>query len=139
MMKPANLHPSSDGFTLIETLTAMMILSISLVTIFQLFSGGLRSANFSEAYTRAVFHARAKMEEILLFDEMREMELEGEIEDGFRWEASVSAVYPDSDAGFQSVGAPIQLFNIDVRVIWNSGNGERDFELQTLHIAKELQ
>jgi general secretion pathway protein I len=138
-MKPIRRFSFIQGFTLIETLTAMMILSISLVTIFQLFAGGLRSARFSEEYNRAVFHARAKMESILLFDEMREMELGGELEDGFRWEASVSPFFPETEDRFQTVGSPLQLFSVEVRVIWDSGNRERDFELQTLHIARHLQ
>jgi prepilin-type N-terminal cleavage/methylation domain-containing protein len=53
------------GFTLLETLVAMMILSIALVIIFQLFSGALNAGHISEAHTRAVWHAREKMDELL--------------------------------------------------------------------------
>ena len=55
-----------DGFTLLEVLVATMVLGISVVIVLQLFSGGLDQARRAEDYTRAVFHARAKMEEVLL-------------------------------------------------------------------------
>jgi prepilin-type N-terminal cleavage/methylation domain-containing protein len=80
------------GFTLIEVLTAMMILTISMVTIFHLFSEGLNAAKISTGYTRAVFHARAKMEEIFLADKLRQGETEGVIEEGYRWKLRIVPV-----------------------------------------------
>ena len=56
---------SQKGFTLIETLVAVMILAISLVVVMQLFSGGLKSNKVSNDYLYGIFHAREKMEELL--------------------------------------------------------------------------
>jgi prepilin-type N-terminal cleavage/methylation domain-containing protein len=53
------------GFTLIETLVAMMLLAISFVIIMQLFSGGLKSSRVTTDYIYGIFHAREKMEEVL--------------------------------------------------------------------------
>jgi prepilin-type N-terminal cleavage/methylation domain-containing protein len=57
----SSLHGRS-GFTLIEVLVAMVVLSVSLVSIFQLFSGGLNARRRAEEVARATFHAREKME-----------------------------------------------------------------------------
>ncbi len=74
-----------SGFTLIEVIIAIAILSISFVMIMQLFSGGLRASRLSCDYTRAVIHAKDKMEEI----SNTPVQGSGEFEDGFRWESEV--------------------------------------------------
>jgi general secretion pathway protein I len=69
-----------------ETLVAMMLLAISLVVILQLFSGGLKSGKMADDYTRAVFHAREKMEEHLLIEDFEEGTFEGTFDDNYRWQ-----------------------------------------------------
>jgi general secretion pathway protein I len=125
------------GFTLLEVLIAMMILTISIVVIFQLFSGGLRSAKLSDEYTRAIFHARAKMEEALLAQRLREGETEGIIEEDYRWRLSIVPMESEEDSGFlpSSIEA---LFRVTVDVFWNDGERERTFTIRTLHMAKGI-
>jgi len=125
------------GFTLIEVLTAMMILTISMVTIFHLFSDGLRAAKISNGYTRAIFHARAKMEEVLLADRLREGESDGVIEPGYRWHLSIVPMEEDPDLS-GDVNPSTKLFRISVDVIWDNGGHEKNFSLSTLHLAEML-
>ncbi|NIO09980.1 MAG: hypothetical protein GTO40_19045, partial [Deltaproteobacteria bacterium] len=58
---------------------------IALVTIFQQFSGALNTGHISESYTRAVWHAREKMDELLLYETLSEEIREGDFGDGYRW------------------------------------------------------
>lgn len=125
----------SDGFTLIETLVAMMILSISLTVILQLFSGGLRSERLSDDYTRAVFYAREKMEEILLVEKLTDEVAEGEFDEDFKWKAQVVYIEPDEE---EKTKTPVDTFNITVEVSWKSGIQEKHFEISTLKIAEKL-
>lgn len=130
---------TNHGFTLIETLTAMMILAISLVSIFQLFSGGLNSERLAENYTHAIFHAREKMEEILLYREMADGEFEGDFGDGFRWKAAVSAIISDEtdkDSGVPE--EPNHLFHVSVSVFWDAGERERSYEISTVNMARKI-
>jgi len=126
------------GFTLIEVLTAMMILTISMVTIFHLFSDGLRAAKISNGYTRAIFHARAKMEEVLLADRLREGESDGVIEPGYRWHLSIVPMEEDLDSNNDDVNPSTKLFRISVDVIWDNGGHEKNFSLSTLLLAEML-
>ena len=132
------------GFTLIEVLTAMMILAIAMVTILQLFSGGLRSAAVAGEYTRAVFHAREKMAELLLYDEMQDAALEGTFDDGYSWRAEIRYLNPEPVAA-EDVGSvsepkwPLDLFDISVEVAWDAGLRERRFRIQTVHAAKKIE
>lgn len=138
----------SAGFTLIEVLIAMMILAISLVTILQLFSGGLRSAAVSGEVTLAVHRAREKMEELLLYEEMRDMTIEGDFGDGYGWRADIRYLNPEPEAP-AGRGAPpadppeapwpLDLFDITVEVHWRESLRERSVTLQTVHAAKRIE
>jgi len=127
----------NTGFTLLEVLVAMVLLSVSLVIVLQLFSGGLRSSGISEDYTRAVFHARAKMEEILVSEKLSIGEWSGDFGDGFGWRVKIG--YPGEDAENAEDEPPSTvsaLFRIDVDVFWADGQNDRHVEISTLKIAK---
>lgn len=126
---------NQHGFTLIEILVATMILAICIVVILQLFSGGLKSSKLSGDYTRAIFHAREKMEELLLLDALTDQVLEGEFKDGFTWSANIEHRIPDEDEETQ---LPVDSFNIDVRVSWADGRRGKHFEISTIKIAKKI-
>lgn len=138
----------SAGFTLIEVLTAMMILAISLVTILQLFSGGLRSAAVSGEVTRAVLHAREKMEELLLYEEMQDLTTRGDFGDGYGWRTQIRYLnpQPEAEAGRGEPPAnppeapwPMDLFDVTVEVYWREAQRERSVTLQTVHAAKRIE
>ena len=128
------LNRCSDGFTLIETLVAMSILSISLVVILQLFSAGLKSSKLSDNYTRAIFHAREKMEEILLDDNFTDREMEGEFSDGFEWKVQTLRLEPAQE---EEAKLPVDIFSIKVNVNWHEGSKEKHFEISTLKTGEK--
>lgn len=123
------------GFTLMEVLVAMMVLAVCMTLIMGLFSGGLKSAGLSDQYSRAVFHAQAKMEEMLLTRELVDGVLEGEFEDGFAWKVRILWVQPDEDAP----ELPFDTFKITVTVSWREGEREREVTLSTLHHAEMIE
>ena len=68
---------------------AISILAISLVVILQLFSGALKSSRMSDEYTRGIFYAQEKMEEILLKQRLTSGVEEGEFDPAYRWRAEI--------------------------------------------------
>jgi prepilin-type N-terminal cleavage/methylation domain-containing protein len=124
---------NARGFTLFETLVATMIFATALVIILQLFSGGLRANSVSGQYTQAVFHAREKMEEILLADEMIEQTLDGQWDDGFLWKAKVTLQDAMDDKGNQNLPVP---FQVDLEIIWREGEKQREIALSTVTLRK---
>ncbi len=127
---------SDRGFTLIETLVAISILAISMVVLMQLFSGGLKSSRLSDEYTRGIFHAREKMDEILLAQDLTQGAIGGEFEDGFRWKAE--AVQLDVAAA-KDVKLPFRTFTITVDVTWDTGGGEKHFTVSAVKLVKPRQ
>jgi general secretion pathway protein I len=120
-----------EGFTLIETLVATMLLSISLAVMLQLFSGGLRSSHVSRQYTQAVFRASEKMEEILLKPVFTDETLDGEFENGFKWHAQITYLEPEETEENQPKEI-LDTYQIDVTVLWNEEGKEKQFNLSTL-------
>jgi general secretion pathway protein I len=120
------------GFTLLETLVAMMILSIALVVIFQQFSGALNAGHISESHTRAVWHAREKMEELLLHEILSEEIREGDFEDGYRWWYRIEKTAIDSQSNPEGVAT----FTVSVRVSWELGQKTKHMDISALALAK---
>jgi general secretion pathway protein I len=121
-----------NGFTLLETLVAMMILSIALVIIFQQFSGALNAGHISESYTRAVWHAREKMDELLLYETLSEDNQEGDFEDEYRWRYRIEQVKSDSGLNLEGFAS----FTITVWVSWEQGRNTKQVDISTLTLAK---
>ena len=116
------------GFTLIETLVAVMILSISLVVVMQLFSGGLKSNKISNDYLYGIFHAREKMEELLLIDELLPGSFNGDFGDGYQWQAAIAFVGAEDD---EAEKLPVSTMSIWLDVSWSNGNREKHYILST--------
>ena len=125
---------SDRGFTLVETLVAISILAISLVIILQLFSGGLKSSRLSDEYTRGIFHAREKMDEILLAGDLTEGIIHGEFGDGFKWKAE--ALHLDIKEA-KDVKLPFRAFNIRVDVMWDAAGQEKEFTISAVKLVKQ--
>ena len=122
------------GFTLIESLVAISVLAIALVVVLQLFSGGLKAGKASEDYTRGVFYAREKMEEMLLKTPLEEGLLSGECDKTYRWEASVApVVLPEEEVD----RLPFRVVEITVRVFWNQGLREKSLDHRTTRILEK--
>jgi len=129
------------GFTLMETLIAIMLLAVSLTLILQLFSGSLKSGKLAGDYERAVFHARAKMNEILLNTTLSAQQLTGEFDDGYRWSAAIAPFVDETDVEDADEDQPeenpaVDLFEIEVTVFWPQNDKEKKFTISTLMMAK---
>mgnify|MGYP006270869365 CR=1 FL=1 len=135
-----NLENSTSkcaGFTLIEVLTAVLILAISMTALFQLFSGSIRSSERVGATGRALFHAQEKMEEFLLRRDLAPGQFEGEWADGYRWRAQIDEVPPpeerDSLAYFY-----FSLFDIQLDIAPPPETPGGKVRLRSRHIARRM-
>ncbi|MBI5409260.1 MAG: type II secretion system protein, partial [Nitrospirae bacterium] len=111
LFQPSSFSLPPSGFTLLEVIVAITVLSICLVLVMQLFSGGLRASRTSCDYTRAVVHAKDKIEELETSSDAPVPE-SGEFEDGFKWDTEVEP-YKEFEKEKMS------LMQIRVRVLWD--------------------
>jgi len=125
-----NLH----GFTLIEVLVSVVVLTVALVVVMELFSGGLKSGRISQEYVRAVYLAREKMEEILTAQQLAPGSEKGEFRGGYTWEVEISAI--DEEPNGTPVNKTYGLFRIDLKISWLDGKKRRQYSLSTLQSAR---
>ena len=62
----------SNGFSLMEVMVALAIMSVSVVAVFQLYSLALRSVKKADDYTSAVLHARSMMDDAYALSDLSE-------------------------------------------------------------------
>jgi general secretion pathway protein I len=118
------------GFTLLEVLVALAILSLAVVASIQGFAQGLRLLKLSGDHQQAMLLADQKMRERVEPVEGQE----GGTEGPFRWERTTRAIEaPDlTPPGATPRG---RLYEIDVRVSWDP---QRQIEIRTLRMASML-
>ena len=122
----------SNGFTLIEVLVALTILSLSLAIIFAGFSDGLRGRRTAEDYQRATALAESKLNSMGIETILQEGHTEGRFNEHFRWEATVSPYHEESRNVENKYQTPMVL---TVTVLWPDKREERSVSLTTLRLV----
>ena len=115
------------GFTLIEVLVALAILSIAIVASIQGFAQGLRLLLLAGNHQRAMLLADQKVREVVDPREGRETGSEG----SFRWERTMRTI----DAPDLALPGTVQawrVWEIDARVSWDT---QRQVEVRTLRMV----
>jgi type II secretion system protein I len=113
----------SRGFTLLEVLVALTIVSLAIVTLMQLSSQGLRLLRLADDHQQAVLVADRVARGV---DVPREGSDAGQ-EGPFRWERRVALV-PVPETLTPGAGPKPQLYSLSVTVRW----GSRTLELASL-------
>ena len=118
-------RPRDRGFSLVELVITISILSVGLLVIFQALSASTKVTRFSNDLTRAVFLGQ---------------DLLGELE--FRQEQHLLRTSDFSDSGEKDIfswslqGAPVpdldSLLSIDLKIVWKTLSKDRELELKTL-------
>lgn len=125
----ARVGASSAGFTLLEVLVALAILSLAVVASIQGFAQGLRLLKLSGDHQQAMLLADQKTREIELPRVGQEQGTEG----AFTWERTIKAVEaPD----LEGPGRPARwhVYEVVVHVKWGE---RRSVELATLRTVSD--
>jgi prepilin-type N-terminal cleavage/methylation domain-containing protein len=113
------------GFTLLEVLVAMIILSLAVVTMIQLSSQGLRLVKLSGDLQEAT----RLLDRIARATEVRGEGVDEGQEGPFTWERRIAVVTVPNELASSASGPSIELFSLSIAVRWGSG---RSVELATL-------
>lgn len=121
------------GFTLLEVVAALVIVSLGVVTLLQVFSQGLRLSGASVERVEAMARARAMLDERSARGELREGEQAGALPGGERWNLRVVRLRDESDLGDTF---PWELEAIALEMRYRDGGRERSVTLHTLRLAR---
>jgi general secretion pathway protein I len=137
-------HPSAEngtlkncslperGFTLIEVLVALTVLSLSLGIIFSLFSAGLGGKRTAEDYEQATLFAESKLNSLGVDEPIQLGNTFGSFNDRFTWSAVVT---PYVEKGRDDTKDLLrQPLVVTVTVSWKDSANQRSISLTTLRL-----
>jgi prepilin-type N-terminal cleavage/methylation domain-containing protein len=111
-----------DGFTLIETLAALMILALAAGVFYRAMETGIQGARLAHREASALVLAQSRIDEAVVVGPNSSSLLpSGQTSDGLTW----TTTFAEMKAG---------VTRVDVRVSWRDGpaRGEREIVLTTL-------
>ena len=131
----SNSLKNEQGFSLLEVVVALMIMAGGFLAVLNLFSGSVRSVDFSGQYLKAVTLANSKMNELEI-QNFKTDDNSGNFknEENYRWEVDISPY--DSNLNNQDSG--VQLQKILLKVFWNDDGHTRKIELATLNLEGQI-
>jgi len=127
------------GFTILEVLTAFVLLAVALAAILQIFSSGLRDAQLADEYARAVMIAQSRLAAFTASERVEEGSSAG-VDSPFSW-ALTALPYDDrqEDPAAAAQGEyrlAVRLLRVESRVSWPAADGrDREVRLATLVLA----
>jgi general secretion pathway protein I len=124
-----------SGFTLIEIVVALLVLSIASAVIFEGFSVGFRNARTADDFAQAILIAQSKLAPTGVAEPLSAGVTSGEELDKYSWTVTVDEIdLVTEDAATPSALRP---FSVAVDVIWSDGRTERTVSLSTLRLAAQ--
>ena len=128
-------HRSRRGFTLLEVLVALTILSLVVVTLLQIFSLGLRLGARSAVRTESAADGARVMDELLARKKLPEGGETGSLGGTGRWQAQVQTVREPSSS--LSLSNNWELKEVAVELYTLQGGRERLIDLKTFRLSKK--
>ena len=128
---------ASRGISLLDVHVAFVVLSLALVVLAQIFSGGLRRTADMGEYAQALTVAESALSSAGIEEAYKEGDTRGESPDRhFRWVRSVRLWQdPDADPNVQENSRAL-LYRIEVRVDWQGADGrDRNIAYSTLRVG----
>ena len=142
---------SSKGFSLIEVIAALAILSVAIVALIELYSASLRTTGKSYMHTVGTVYARSMMEEALSGTDMDSLlEVDVELGDGFKGSRSAEVVPEEelalspitSEEGTETELIPMSAgttYLITVTVSWPPSGGTTLRAYKTVYEADDAE
>ena len=128
-----------QGFSLLEVLIAITVLGILLGTIMTLYSGAMKSLRVSQEVSHAVQLAKNGMEEAILMESLEAGQEKGSFTGGFVWEKTIQPIFLTEEemAEEEDQTSPFKLYEIEFKVMWDSGGKEKGTSLRSKVIVEE--
>jgi type II secretion system protein I len=152
MRRPNLKRSRSAGFTLMEVLVASVLISTVFVAVMSVMSQSLRNIDRMRPHETALLHAREKMNEELLREQLGLEHSSGQWDDGYRWSVDI-APYELQPPGPQKqavarqtvvVQSPQQqstqpgLFKVQIQIAWGDRQSPRTYSVETTQWAARM-
>jgi general secretion pathway protein I len=119
------------GFTLVEVIVALAILSAGLGLLLGLISNSLRQTVSAQRMAEVGSLAQSLLAEVGTVMPIRPEERDGQYPNGYRWHLKVQPY----DSGKESEERPVGLYRISAEIDWDQGVERRFYALTTLRLG----
>jgi general secretion pathway protein I len=130
-IRRTRIRPRQAGFTLVEVIVAIAILSIALGSLMAMIGNALRQTGQADRMAEASALAQSLLARLGPELPLGERQDTGQFADGFRWRLSSQRF---GDAGDQQQW-PMSAYKVSVEVGWHDGFRERSLVLTTLRLG----
>jgi prepilin-type N-terminal cleavage/methylation domain-containing protein len=120
-----------DGFTLVEIVVALAILTLCLSVLLRTISDALWHTSEAEAQAEAASMARSLLAQAGGAMALRDGEAAGQLDNGFRWRLRMEGY----GGGADSQALPVRAYRVTAEVFWNDRPRERSLALTTLRLG----
>lgn len=131
----------NSGFTLLEVVVSLALLSIAVGAVLQIFSGGFKNIHRIDLAHRAMAHGENVMSELLADGDLKEpTSFAEDLDDDFRYEARIDDWQPPADKLAPDVTEDrVRLLQIQVRIYFKNDRFGKYYELTSLKAISNMQ
>jgi general secretion pathway protein I len=122
------------GFTLVEVIVALAMLSVGLSVLLWMISNGLGRTEAAERMAAAGSLAQSLLAEVGTEIAIKPEQRDGLYPNGYRWHLKM---LPHGDSR-RSDERPVQLYRISAEIEWGEGAEQRSFALSTLRFGPRI-
>jgi general secretion pathway protein I len=126
----------ASGFSLLEVIAAILLLAIAFAALMRVAGSSLNLTASSAEYTRAALWGRTKLDSVGQLDALRVGQSEGSFDEAYRWRLAVVRWRPEQED--VPNGGALQLYKLDLDVVWGPESRHRTAHFSTLRLAVEV-
>jgi general secretion pathway protein I len=122
------------GFSLLEVIAAILLLAITFGALMEVAGGSIRLSQNASEHTQAALWARSLLDTRFALDPIQPGVTQGQFDDHYRWRLEVEPWVAPGVAPAANANA-MQMYQLDLDVMWGSGPFERKAHFSTLRIG----
>lgn len=131
-MKRTPPAPRSAGFTLLEALLALTIFAMSFALVLDTLGRGLRNARNAADLTQAALWAQNRLDALGVTEKLEPGSDSGRFDRKFRYDLRIEKFEPLDGPTKPDPNFPVQLYRIEMVVLWGNENGQRSERFVTV-------
>jgi len=122
----------AGGFTLLEIIVALALVSTVVVIAIQLFSANLRAISASDGYVRASANAESVMRAIITDEAFPDNASTAGTLDIYRYETSATK---EEDEKYSNLS--VDMYRVNVVISWKEGSRDKMITLNAMKLVKK--